>query len=134
MRLKEYLVEEINVDLGMLIKKWVDRGVRLTAVVKKNRQIPTIEILDLVISKDERNKGIGSNVIRELIDFADERGYRLELTPAVKDDRMGTTSKNRLQKFYSKFGFVKNIGRHIDYSTSAGMYRDPQKHSIWRRK
>lgn len=37
MRLKEYLVEEINVDLGMLIKKWVDRGVRLTAVVKKNR-------------------------------------------------------------------------------------------------
>ncbi len=55
MRLKEYLVEEINVDLGMLIKKWVDRGVRLTAVVKKNRQIPTIEILDLVIGNCQEN-------------------------------------------------------------------------------
>ena len=64
--------------------------------------------------------------MQNLIDYADQRGLRIELTPAQKGDPNGTTSRGRLVKFYKGLGFVENKGRAKDFSTTAGMVREPK--------
>lgn len=77
----------------------------------------------LIVPKGQRKQGIGSNAMDELTRYADRHGFRLTLSTAMKDDRMGTTSRSRLQDFYKRFGFVRNFGRNKDYTISDGMYR-----------
>jgi hypothetical protein len=64
--------------------------------------------------------------MRELADLADDLGKRVTLSPAVRDDHMGTTSRSRLVDFYKRFGFVENKGRKKDFAVSDSMYRDPK--------
>ena len=69
-------------------------------------------ILDLIIlDKSDQHKGVGSQIMMDLINYADARQKRITLTPALKDKHLGTTSKTRLQKFYSRFGFKKKCGK-----------------------
>ena len=75
----------------------------------------------IVVPISERNRGVGSAVMRELAQYADERGMRLALTPS--GDFGGDVS--RLKKFYGRFGFVKNTGRSRDLSISEDMIREP---------
>lgn len=74
-----------------------------------------------------RGEGKGSALMKEIVAFADRHGLRTELTPAVPDDNLGTTSRARLVKFYKRFGFVENKGKNKDFSISEGMYREPAK-------
>lgn len=76
-----------------------------------------------VVPKEKRKSGIGSQIMEELIKFADKYNKMLVLSPATRDDRIGTTSKARLVKFYKRFGFVENKGRNKDYRLSYSMYR-----------
>lgn len=78
-------------------------------------------VLDkLVVPK--RKQGTGTRVMTELVKIADEEGTRLLLT--VGDD-WGATSTDRLRRFYGRFGFVNNRGRHKDFTITASMYRNP---------
>ncbi|MCP5018866.1 MAG: GNAT family N-acetyltransferase [Ketobacter sp.] len=79
------------------------------------------------VPKGNRKQGIGSDAINDLVEYADASGKRIKLTPGLKDDRHGTTSRNRLVKFYKRFGFVENKGRNKDFTISEGMFRDPSK-------
>jgi len=79
----------------------------------------------LIVPKDKRKQGIGSQAMEELVRYADRHGFQLTLSTASEDDRMGTTSKGRLLKFYRRFGFVRNFGRKKDYTISDNMYRRP---------
>lgn len=81
----------------------------------------------LVVPKDRRKDGLGSKAVSELCDYADRYGLRVTLSPALKDDRMGTTSRTRLVTFYKRFGFVENKGRNKDFSISDGMYRPARR-------
>jgi GNAT superfamily N-acetyltransferase len=85
-----------------------------------------IQLSDLVVPKEMRGQGVGSGFMRELADLADDLGKRVTLSPAVRDDHVGTTSRSRLVDFYKRFGFVENKGRKKDFAVSDSMYRDPK--------
>jgi len=55
----------------------------------------------IVVGKELRGKGIGSEVMRRLVAFADRHGLRIGLTPS--GDFGG--SVGRLKRFYGGFGF-----------------------------
>ena len=75
----------------------------------------------IVVPEAERNKGIGSAVMRDLIAEADAKGVPLALSPTA--DFGG--SKSRLGGFYREFGFVPNSGRNKDFATRETMVRHP---------
>lgn len=77
----------------------------------------------IVVPKEQRGKGIGKQVMQEIVDYADQHGKTITLTP-VKD--FGATSVARLTKFYKEFGFVENKGKNKDFTTKESMYRKPK--------
>jgi GNAT superfamily N-acetyltransferase len=85
-------------------------------------------VLDnIIVGRDNMGQGLGTKALNKLTDYADEHGRRIILTPATADGFHGTTSRNRLVKFYKRFGFVESKGRNIDYEIGAGkMYRNPR--------
>ena len=80
-----------------------------------------LQLSQIVVPKDQRNSGIGTAVMRELIAFADRHGLPMSLTP---DSSYGG-SVARLRVFYRRFGFVLNKGRRKDYRFSNAMLRRP---------
>lgn len=84
----------------------------------------------LSVRRGAARQGLGSKVMRELSRWADRNGVRLELSVAGKGYQPTagsavTTSGERLYRFYSRFGFVRNRGRRKDFTTTLGMYREP---------
>lgn len=89
----------------------------------------------LAIAKGANRQGMGSEVMRELTRFADQYQARITLNraekgwqikpPASSGPSAVTTSEDRLIRFYQRFGFVRNMGRHKDFSINAEMYREP---------
>jgi len=69
-----------------------------------------------------RKQGLGTAFMERLVANADATGRRVVLTP---DASMGATSAGRLVKFYKRFGFKESKGRGRDFSTQAGMIREP---------
>jgi GNAT superfamily N-acetyltransferase len=87
----------------------------------------TISLDMIEVELNERKKGIGSEIMQEIVDYADRNGKEVVLVPAVKDDLHKTTSRSRLVKFYKRFGFVENKGRNKDFTKKGGsMYRLPK--------
>jgi hypothetical protein len=76
----------------------------------------------IVVPKEQRGQGVGSRKMKELTDFADKYRMRILLTP-TKD--YGASSVQRLQDFYSGFGFVSNKGKNKDHTTQEAMIRNP---------
>lgn len=72
----------------------------------------------IVVDKKDRGKGIGTNVMNEICNFADKYNLRIALTPS--SDFGG--SKSRLIQFYKIFGFKNYKG----YEFSESMVRIPQ--------
>ena len=85
----------------------------------------SLRLMSLIVPKANRKRGIGSQAMQMLNQFADQHGLRITLTPGVKDGYHGTTSYNRLVRFYRNNGYIQNKGRNKDYSLSDGMYRNP---------
>lgn len=81
---------------------------------------------DLQVAKSSRKEGHGSAAVKALTDLADTHNKTITLHLASKDPRVGTTSRERLRRFYGKLGFVSNRGRNKDYSLTADMYRRPK--------
>lgn len=71
----------------------------------------------IVVGKELRGKGVGSEVMRRLVAFADRHGLRIGLTPS--GDFGG--SVGRLKRFYKGFGFKPYKG--FDHRES--MEREP---------
>lgn len=114
------------VGVEQLEKELLDKYKGLkTLFLSASKGVLSIDMIE--INLNERNKGIGSNVINDIIEYADANNMEIRLNPAVKDARTGTTSRNRLVKFYKSFGFIENTGRNIDYTKKSGtMYRLPK--------
>ena len=93
-----------------------------TLFLSRNNNIISLDLIE--IKKEFRNNGIGTLIMKDLINYADSNMLGIDLLPAMKDDKHGTTSRSRLVKFYKKFGFVENSGRNKDFSKRyGGMYR-----------
>lgn len=72
-----------------------------------------IELLSIIIPKSLRGKGIGSDTVEMVCDYADEKQKPVYLTP---DTSFGGTSIDRLKKFYRRFGFMKNDNYEVKHS------------------
>ena len=83
-----------------------------------------LKLDSIIIPKEKQGRGMGSQILNDIVSFADITNKRVILTPGQKDDKHGTTSRGRLVKFYKKFGFVENKGK--DYSISESMFRTPK--------
>tara|TARA_Y100000310_G_scaffold55023_1_gene50438 strand:+ start:19346 stop:19723 length:378 start_codon:yes stop_codon:yes gene_type:complete len=105
------------------VEKWQKMGITLYV----NEGPDYIRLDSLIVPKEMQRKGIGTSIMNELTDYADSVGKRLRLSPGEKDKYHGTTSKNRLIRFYRRFGLIPNKGRNKDYSMSDTMYRDPNE-------
>jgi GNAT superfamily N-acetyltransferase len=81
----------------------------------------------IIVPKSDRKKGIGTRAMEMITEYADSRGMMITLSPAIKDDFQGVTSRARLVKFYKQFGFIENKGRNKDFSISNSMYREPKE-------
>ena len=85
-----------------------------------------IDLSMISTPKGNRKMGAGSAAMEDLIKYADNKGQSIKLSVGMPGDGFGTTSRNRLVKFYKRFGFVENKGRNKDFRISPGMYRRPQ--------
>lgn len=112
--------------LESIMEKWKERGVVLYLYEKNN----VVVLSSIIVPKHMRKQGIGSQIMQEIIDYADKTGKRLELSPGQKDDYHGTTSHNRLINFYKRFGLIQNKGRNKDFTTTNTMYREPKKNEL----
>lgn len=81
-----------------------------------------ITLSRIVVPKEKRNTGIGTDAMQQIIDYADQSGKRVALS--TSSDFGG--SKERLKEFYKRFGFVENKGKNKDFSISETMYREPE--------
>lgn len=70
-----------------------------------------IELKKIVVPKDRRGEGIGSDVIEELIDYCRDTNKSLFVTPS---SAFGG-NVNKLTNFYKSFGFKNNKGRYRDF-------------------
>jgi predicted GNAT family acetyltransferase len=100
-------------------------GLELDLYDSKNTNVITLS--KIVVPKNLRKSGIGSDVMTEITSFADEGGKTIALSPSVD---FGGTSVNRLKDFYKQFGFVENKGKNKDFSISESMYRLPKSKNI----
>lgn len=82
------------------------------------------ELSRIIVPEGERGTGVGTQIMEDMIQKADEQGARISLTP---DTSFGGSSTSRLKDFYKRFGFVENKGRNKDFSTRNTMYRDPKQ-------
>ena len=114
----QHIHESLLIDVE---SKWKDKFDTLF-IHDTNRG--DIKVSSLIIAKENRNQGIGTAFMNDLIRYADENNKRIVLSPGDRDDRHGTTSRTRLIKFYKRFGFVENKGRNKDYRISDTMIRN----------
>lgn len=97
---------------------WKERGI--TADLFENKGVITLS--RIVVPEGRRGQGIGTQAMRELVDYADANGKHIALSPSA--DFGG--NKNRLIDFYKRFGFVENKGRNRAFSVSESMIRENQ--------
>jgi 8-oxo-dGTP pyrophosphatase MutT (NUDIX family)/GNAT superfamily N-acetyltransferase len=137
--------------LGLPVKVWLIQMESLVAAIPQldlykaalKEEFPTVDfyisegfsnswnLSHLVVPKAERKKGVGSRFMERLCEMADKAGVMISLTPAMKDDGFGTTSRTRLIQFYKRFGFRENKGRNKDFRFRDSMLRRPQTAASW---
>ena len=81
----------------------------------------------IIVPEDQRGQGTGSQVMQRVLDWADQNGKTVALTPSK--DFGGTVP--RLKSFYKNFGFVENKGRNKDFEISESMYREPKQKEVF---
>ena len=101
-----------------LINKYEDYLDGLDIYENKN----SLRLSKIVIKPEYRNKGIGKDIMQDLINYADTNKQIISLTPS--SDFGG--NKNKLTQFYEKFGFKLNKGYHKNYEFNDAMIRYPK--------
>jgi hypothetical protein len=78
-----------------------------------------IELAKIIVPKANRNKGVGTSVMKDLIEHADKTGQTITLTPGSEFGG----SVSRLKDFYKRFDFEKNK----DLGIKGTLIRFPKK-------
>jgi GNAT superfamily N-acetyltransferase len=124
MRIYELFEAKLDGDISSLVSSLKARYPLHDLFLAMN-SVGDLRIVSIIVDKEHRHENVGTNVLNEIIRFADKHNIRLTLSPALKDKHHGTTSQSRLIKFYKRFGFVQNKGRNKDFTISDSMYRNP---------
>jgi GNAT superfamily N-acetyltransferase len=83
----------------------------------------TVTLNKIIIPEDQRGQGTGSQVMQRVIDWADQNGKTVALTPSK--DFGGSVP--RLKSFYKNLGFIENKGKNKDFEISETFYREPKQ-------
>jgi len=94
------------------------RGVNVDASYDRSGDI---RLNNIWIPPEERNKGIGSRIMKGLSKYADKQNKRITLNQAPEKGK-----KAKLQKFYQSHGFQPNKGRNRDFTTRDTHIRNPR--------
>jgi predicted GNAT family N-acyltransferase len=86
----------------------------------------SLKLARIIIKPEFRNSGVGTNIMTDLINYADKNKQIITLTPS--SDFGG--DKNRLIQFYKKFGFKLNKGVHKSYEYMDTMIRWPKMNQM----
>lgn len=81
-----------------------------------------VYLTGFMVPYNMRGKGVGTKFMEDLIELADENGFKITLTPSSSYGG----NYNRLVTFYKGFGFVENKGSNKDFSHKESMYRLPK--------
>lgn len=112
--------------LGALEAGWASRGVEIDAYISVDSYgRHNLHLSRIMVEKAYRRQGLGTQAMQDLVDLADQYGLLMSLSPSTD---FGGTSVDRLKRFYRRFGFVSNKGRHKDFTLSDSMYRLPKIH------
>jgi GNAT superfamily N-acetyltransferase len=107
--------------LSEIVDRAEQSGVKLSVQNGRN-----LNVSQIVVPKDARNQGVGTQILNDLTGYADTINKQMTLTP----DASFGGSVSRLNDFYKRFGFVPNKGRTKDYAISEAMYRVPQTPAV----
>lgn len=114
---------QIRTDLRKLVTDLQQRHpVILRAYVYRN----LLTVGRIEVNKFDRDKGIGSEVMTSLFDFADQHQLTVTLSPSTD---FGGTLK-RLNSFYLNLGFTKNAGKDKDFEIMEVYYRSPKPPAV----
>ncbi len=85
-----------------------------------------IELSKIIVPKSMRGQGIGSKVMKELIEYAKQNKKDIFLTPS---NSFGGT-KSGLDKFYKSLGFKPNYGKNRDFRSRELLKLDLQENLL----
>lgn len=88
--------------------------------------LKSLKLSRIVIDPKLRNSGTGTNIMLDLIKYADDNKKITTLTPS--SDFGG--NKNKLVQFYKRFGFKLNKGIYKNYEYRDTMIRYPKMNQI----
>jgi predicted GNAT family acetyltransferase len=118
---KETKASSVGGDVESTAKALEEKyGIILDLTENKNGDL---SIGRIIVPKENRGKGVGKKAMQDIVDYADNNGRRILLTPSID---FGATSVARLKEFYKEFGFIENKGKNKDFTTKDSMYRNPQ--------
>ncbi len=86
----------------------------------------SIKLARIIVNPELRNTGVGTNIMTDLVNYADKNKKIITLTPS--SDFGG--NKNKLVQFYKRFGFKLNKGVHKSYEYMDTMIRWPKMNQI----
>lgn len=115
--LNEIIIYE---NVNTIVDKWKEKDIDISLIISGDKYLKLDKI---IIPKYLRSEGIGSKVMNDIINLADDMKRIILLTPS-KD--FGASSVARLKKFYKRFGFVENKGKNKDFEIFHSMYRLPK--------
>ncbi|ENU23498.1 hypothetical protein F993_01651 [Acinetobacter proteolyticus] len=128
------IVDTPNKDTGVTFKQAdiPEQSESLESLVKSMRENHGIELgltgkgsvmslHKILVPEAQRNQGIGTKAMQDIIRYADATNRTIALTPSADFG----SNKSRLTNFYKRQGFVENKGRNKDYEISETMYRAP---------
>jgi GNAT superfamily N-acetyltransferase len=110
--------------LEMLTVGWARLGVEIDAYLSDSFGRRNLHLSRIEVEKGRRLQGLGTKAMEDLTEYADRYSLLMTLSPATD---FGGTSVERLKRFYRRFGFVSNKGRHKDFTLRDSMYRRPSQ-------
>jgi predicted GNAT family acetyltransferase len=81
----------------------------------------SLKLSRIIIKPEFRGEGVGSKIMEDLVNYADQNKQMIVLTPS--SDFGG--NKNRLVQFYKRFGFKPNKGQYKNFEFMDSMIRYP---------
>lgn len=119
------MMSEIKESLELLVNSLHEKYSSLElSMWLKGQHDEILHIRMIKFGEADRGKGYGTVVMSAICEFADIFGLIVSLSP-IKDK--GVRYKNRLIKFYKRFGFKMNKGRNKDFRTMDLMIRIPKE-------
>ena len=108
--------EQGSINLQKINEKYKDD----VDVLNLTENGDTINLGNIVVKKELRKQGIGQQILNDIIDYANETGKTITLTPTSEFN-----TKERLKKWYKANGFVENKGKNTNFEISDTMYKTP---------